>query len=257
MKIVVAYKWAADYQEARVNSHGDVDWSRARPAVSEYDAVAMEVARRVANATSGEVIGLCVGGQAAGSAIATKTALARGLDRTVVVVDEALPDAGTTQIAETLAKAIQHIGDVDLVLAGDSSIDVAAKMVSSVLAGWLGWPALTDVAVVEADDQGLRLTRPMAGGAETFRVSGPAVVALSADAVQPRTPGMKDILAAGKKPVERLDLAALGVSESTPYAVRERARPQRAARKQQVIDASDETQAANELVGILRNAGVL
>ena len=42
-----------------------------------------------------------------------------------------------------LAELIRHIGDVDLVITGDSSVDVAAKMVPTVLAGELGgrpWP---------------------------------------------------------------------------------------------------------------------
>lgn len=256
MKIVVAYKWSADYQEATVNPQGEVDWSRARPVVSTYDAVAIEVARQLANSVSGEVIGVSVGSEKTAAPIATKTAISRGLDRAVVVADPALEGAGTTQIAEVLAKAVEQIGEVDLILAGDSSIDVAAKMVSSVLAGWLDWPAITDVSSVTVDDeQQLLLTRLVPGGSETFRIDTPAVVAITADALVPKTPGMKDILAAGKKSVEAFNLAALDAVESVPYQVRGTARPQHAARKQQVIDTEDATAAAKQLVGILRDAG--
>ena len=139
MKIVVTYKWAADYQETSVGADGRVDWSRARPVVSDYDAVAMEVARQLSESTSGEAIGLTAGGPEVASAMALKTALARGLDRGIAVADETLASAGTARYAQVLARAIERIGGVDLVLAGDSSIDVAAKMVHVLVAGHLGW----------------------------------------------------------------------------------------------------------------------
>ena len=51
MKIVVAYKWTSDPEEATVGADGTVDWSRARPGISTYDPVAIEVARGLAAAT--------------------------------------------------------------------------------------------------------------------------------------------------------------------------------------------------------------
>jgi electron transfer flavoprotein alpha/beta subunit len=51
MKIVVAYKWTRDPEEARAGADGTVDWSRAKPGLSAYDPVAIELARRLAEAT--------------------------------------------------------------------------------------------------------------------------------------------------------------------------------------------------------------
>ena len=42
MKIVVAYKWTCDPEEATVRADGTVDWSRAKPGLSAYDPVAIE-----------------------------------------------------------------------------------------------------------------------------------------------------------------------------------------------------------------------
>ena len=50
MRIVVAYKWACDPEEATVRAGGTVDWSRAKPGLSAYDPVAIEVARQFAGA---------------------------------------------------------------------------------------------------------------------------------------------------------------------------------------------------------------
>jgi len=258
MKIVVAYKWTSDPEEATVGSDGHVDWSRARPGISTYDPVAIELARRLATENGAELIGVTVGGKGVGVPLATKAVLARGLDRVVVVEDDSLTHAGQAELAAAVAAAVRHIGDVDLVITGDSSVDVAAKMVPTVLAGELGWPALAEVTDVGGQPGALRVGRAVPGGAQVLEVSGPAVLAASADATTPHVPGMKDLLAAGKKPVEHVDLASLEVApRRAVMTLTGRARPARKVRKQQILDTSDPAAAAAELVKALRAVGAL
>jgi len=258
MRIVVAYKWTCDPEEATVRADGTVDWSRAKPGISTYDPVAMELARGLAQAAGAELIGVTAGGKGVGAAIASKAALSRGLDRVVIIEDESLADAGRAELAAVLAEAVRHIGDVDLVITGDSSVDVAAKMVPTVLAGRLGWPAVAEVTAATSQDGQLRVERAIPGGTQVLEISGPAVLAAAADAAVPHVPGMKDLLAAGKKPVEQLDLAALNVpAGSAVVTVTGRSRPDRKARKGQLIDATDPAAAAAELVSALHGAGAL
>lgn len=258
MKIVVAYKWAPNPQDATVDAAGVVDWSRAKPGVSEYDPVAGEMARRLADATGGEVIGLTAGTKRVDSTMARKAALSRGFDRAVIVADDSLEDAGTAQLAAVLAAAVRHIGDVDLVITGDSSVDVGAKMVPTVLAGQLGWPAVAEVSAVSGEAGLLRVERAVMGGTQVLEISGPAVLAASTDAAVPRVPGMKDILAAGKKPVETLEVADLDLpASSATVTVKDTSRPDLLARKGQMIDTADPEAAAAELVTALRGAGLL
>jgi electron transfer flavoprotein beta subunit len=69
---------------------------------------------------------------------------------------------------------------------------------------------------------------------------------------------MKDLLAAGKKPVEHLELTAVNVpARSAVMTVKGRSRPDRKARQGQLIDATDPAAAAAELVAALRGAGAL
>ena len=257
MRIVVAYKWASNPQEAVVGVDGHVDWSRARPGISEYDPVAIELARHLADETGGEVIGLTAGTRVAGSAIACKSALSRGLDRTVVVEDDRLEGSGTTEVAGLLAAAVRYIGDVDLVLTGDSSVDVGAKMIPTVLAGCLGWPAISDVTSVAVRSGSLQVERSVPGGVEIIEIVGPAVVAASADAAVPHVPGMKDLLAAGSKPVEHLAAALDLAVPDVAITVRGTSRPNFKARKGQMIDASDPAVAAAVLVSALSGTGKL
>jgi len=258
MRIVVAYKWTCDPEEATVGADGTVDWSRAKPGLSAYDPVAIELVRRFADAAGAELIGVTVGGKGVGAPIASKAALGRGLDRVVIVEDGSLADAGRSELAAVLAEVIRHIGDVDLVVTGDSSVDVAAKMVPTVLAGELGWPAVAEVTSITGQVGTLRVERAIPGGVQVLEISGPAVLAAAADAAVPRVPGMKELLAAAKKPVELLDLAALKVPpRNAGMTVAGRARPERKVRKGQLIDTADPAAAAAELVTALRAAGAL
>ncbi len=258
MRIVVAYKWTCDPEEATVRADGTVDWSRAKPGISTYDPVAIELARGLAQATDAELIGVTAGGKGVGAAIASKAALSRGLDRVVTIEDESLTEAGQSALAAVLAAAIRHIGQVDLVITGDSSVDVAAKMVPTVLAGELGWPAVAEVSAASSQDGTLRVERAVPGGTQVLEISGPAVLAAAADAAVPHVPGMKDLLAAGKKPVEHLELAALDVpGTGAVMTVTGRSRPDRKARKGQILDTADPAAAAAELVTALRGAGAL
>lgn len=138
MKIVVAYKWAANPQDAEIRPDGTVDWSRAKGAVSEHDPVAFELARRLADATGGEVVGLTVGAAAIDTPLARKAALSRGLDTLVMVADDQLAGADGTRLAAVIAGAIQSIGDVAVVIAGESSVDIGDRQVAMTVAGQLG-----------------------------------------------------------------------------------------------------------------------
>jgi len=258
MKIVVAYKWAPNPQDAEVRPDGTVDLSRAKSAVSEYDPVAFELARRLADATGAEVIGLTVGAAAIDTPLARKAALSRGLDRLVLVADDALAGADGTRLAAVLAAAVTAIGEVDVVLAGDSSIDVAEGQVPLTVAGQLGWLGLSRVSSVVADGEGLTVERDLPGGVTVLAVQTPVVLAATADAVVPKVAGMKDILAAAMKPVEVLALADLAVpGAQVSLTTLATARPAGGERQAVLFDAADPATAASQLVGALRQAGAL
>ena len=254
MKIAVAYKWAPNPQHATVADDGTVDWGRAKASVSEYDQVAIEVGRRLADATGAELVGLTAAGAESGSAMARKTALSRGLDRLAVATDESLVGASAGRTAKALAALVQAIGEVDLVLTGDASQDLGAQMVPGVLAAELGWPVLTNVTSITGTVGDLTVERVLETGTQTLRVTVPAVLALASDAAVPRVPGMKDILSAGKKPTDVVDVAS---PAADPVAVVSTAPPAMKARKRRVVDGSDPAAAAAELVAALRADKVL
>jgi len=257
MKIVVTYQWAPDPQEATVASDGTVDFSRAKPAISDYDATAIQVGRDLADATGAQLIGLSVGGAASATPVATKAALSRGLDEVVVISDPAVEGTGTLQTAKVIAAAVTGLGEVALVLTGDTSIDNGAKMVPAVVAGLLGWPGLTDVKTIELTGADVTAIRTLPDGVQTLALTAPAVIAVAADAAKPKAPGMKDVMAAGKKPVTVKALADVGVVPAGEGALRSTGKLAAPARKGVRIDTTDPAAAATELVSALRAAGAV
>lgn len=257
VRVAVAYKWAASPQEAEISSDGIVDWSRAKAGFGDYDAVAAELARRLSDQTGGELIGISVGGSAIASSLARKGALSRGLDRLSLVADLPESQQGPAGTASALAKLVAEIGDIDVLVAGDASADMAASVVPAMTAARLGWPVITDVSSITAEDGRLRLVRSVVGGTETLSVACPVVVVAAADAVKARVPGMKDILAAGKKPTEQVAHASLGAAPAPEPARLTRGPSTGPDRGRHLVGGSDAGEAGDELVSALKGAGIL
>lgn len=257
MRVAVAYKWAANPQEAKISSDGIVDWSRAKAGFGDYDAVAAELARRLTDQTGGELIGISVGGSAIASSLARKGALSRGLDRLSLVADLPESQQGPAGTASALAKLVAEIGDIDVLVAGDASADMAASVVPAMTAARLGWPVITGVSSITAENGRLRLVRSVAGGTETLSVACPVVVVAAADAVKARVPGMKDILATGKKPTEQVAHATLGAAPAPEPARLTRGPSTGPDRGRQLVGGSDAGEAGDELVSALKGIGIL
>lgn len=252
MTVVVAYKWAANPQDATVADSGDVDWSRARAMLSEYDPAAIALGRRVADAQNVACVGVTVGSADAGSPMARKSALSRGLDRALAVADDQVTGWDRTRVGQALAALVRRVDGADLVLAGEASIDENARVVPALVAGFLGWPCLLDVTEVVAADNGWRLTQQVGDRVRTVQVPGPVVASVTATALAAPVPGMRDIMAAAKKPFEAVDPADLDLTARSATVVARRRAPQ-PERAQQVFTGDD---AVARLVEALRSAGV-
>lgn len=243
MKIIVVFKWSRNPQDARVGVDGSVDWRGVKMAVSDDDPAAMEIAAAIA--AGGEIIGLTLGdGDVAWAA-------ARGAASTVVVTD-ALTDVDSSVTGAVLAAAIRRIEGVDAVLIGDSAWDYG---VVAALSGQLGWPAVAGVVSAETEQGCLRVTRKMGSASQVLEVKGPVVLAVSASRDEQNAPGMKEVLAARKKPVERLALADLGLAPAAAVNSKGTRFPDTPPAR--IIDGNDPVTACEQLMAALRADGVL
>mgnify|MGYP001005726244 CR=1 FL=1 len=201
MKVVVAYKWARNSADALVRADGSIDWRNAKMVAGEDDPAALQVGKELTGSTGGQLVGLTIGDGDA------SWVLARGAAETLSI-DDAPFVGDNAQTAAVLAAGVARIGDVDVVVIGDSKQDPG---VSVALAGHLGWPSIVGVTSAEFDAGRVVAHRRTGGNRETLAVSTPVVIGVSAEAETDVVPGMKELLAARKRPVTKVSLADLGV----------------------------------------------
>ena len=236
MNIVVPFKAVADDQDIVVASDGTLDRTRARRIVSIYDLNAFEAAARLAEQHEGSrVVAVTVADAASNDSKLKKNVLSRGIDELAMVADDSCADLDARATAGQLASLIESLDGYDLVVCGDGSADVYAQQVGVQLAHALDVPCVTGVSSIKAVDGGIVVDRMLETTVETVEVSLPAVITVTPDVAVPRIPGMKDILAAGKKP-SRVDEP----QELLPASIEvlaERA-PEQAKRKGELYDAA-------------------
>lgn len=223
--------------------------------LDDTDRYGIEVGLQLAEATGGSVV--LVSMSPAGNLQGIRQALAMGADKAVVVSDPALRGSGALVTARVLAAAIKR-EEVDLVVAGTESTDGYAGVVPQQLAELLGMPALTFARKVEHVDGRLRIERQTAAGYDVVEAALPAVVSVTAGAVEPRYPTFKGIMQAKQKTVDQPTAAELGVdsvgAEGSGQNISEvRPAPERAAGRKVV----DEGEAYLEIVKLLEQAKVV
>jgi electron transfer flavoprotein beta subunit len=244
MKIVVVFKWARDPDDAAIRSDGSVDWRGAKMAAGEDDPAAVVVGRAVAAASGCAVVGLTIGDGDA------SWALARGIEQVVAVPDApSLADNAAT--AGLLAAAIGWIGEVDVVVIGDAE---AYPGVPAALAGVLGWPAVLGVSAAAFADGRLVATRRIGDREQTVSLGLPAVLAVAAASAEKHAPGMKEILAARRRPIVAVSLAELGTGPPGGLESRGTCVPE--VRSARIFEGSPAS-TARKLVAALRADGVL
>jgi electron transfer flavoprotein beta subunit len=246
MRIAACIKAAPDDADIVVGRDRALDFSRAQWKVGSYDLNAIEAARQLADQAGGEVIGVSLGAEALANTKLRKDVLSRGLDSLVVVAGD--PDADSFQTATALAEAITGMGGADLVLLGAGSSDRYAQQVGNQLGALLGLPTLNQVDAIEPDGGALRVRRVLEDAEQVLSVELPAVLSVTSGINTPRIAGMKDILAAGKKPV--IEATATLPASSTRLVSLLGA--EQVDRRRQIVDG-DPVEAAQQLAQFLKS----
>jgi len=195
----------------RLNGAGTwVDESNITFALNDYDRYALEEALRLKDAGKAtEVVALTVGPERAATAL--RTALATGADRAIHVKDEALTGADPLGIARAIAAAIKDEGFA-LILAGLQADDDNYTQTPGLVARLLGRPCATAVLKIEPGDGVVKVERELENQrVQVVEMTLPAVVAVQTGLNEPRYASLKGIMAAKKKEIRTVDLAAIGL----------------------------------------------
>lgn len=211
MKIAVLVKevpdtWGdrrIDPATKRVDRSGEV-------VIDEINEKAVEAALLVKEANSGSEVTVVTMGPA-NAQDAIRKSLAMGADNGIHLVDDGLAGSDALQTSAALAAALGGRG-FDLVITGNESTDGRTAAVPAMLAERLGLAQLGFLRTLDVTGDVVSGERMTDEGHVEVRASLPALVSVTEQIAEARYPNFKGILAAKKKPVEKLGLGDLGIA---------------------------------------------
>ncbi len=230
------------------------------PVINPFDEQAVEAALRIKDQHGGKITALTVGSSSAVDVV--RHALSMGADEGVIISDAAFEGSDSFSTAYILAKAIQKIGEYDIVLCGRQAADWDIGAVGSLIAENLGIPVVTLASKVEVANGGLRVERVVIGGYEVVELSPPAVITVSNELGQPRLPSGWGIIAAARKQIPTWTASDLQMEASLVGATNARSNllklfiPVRE-RKCEIMSGESVAEAVANLANKLRQDGVI
>jgi electron transfer flavoprotein beta subunit len=186
---------------------------------------------------------------------ALRNAMAMGADDSFLV--EAPESLDSFSVAKALKGAIDKSGKKpDLILAGKQAIDDDALQVPQILAQLLNLPSVSVVVGFELNGTQIKVKREIDGGAlEVYEVATPAVIACNKGLNTPRYASLPGIMKAKSKPLTKLSLADVGVTDADRKVIYSgfKLPPEKpAGKKFTATDKAEAPKVVAEVVGLLR-----
>ena len=178
--------------------------------MSDFDKNALEEAIRIKEKLGGEIITLTVSSEDAKAVL--REGLALGADKAYWLNDPALQGTDTWGTAYVLAEMVKKIGEFDLILCGDSSLDSFSGLVGPRLSEMLNVPQITSVGKVTVEGDAVIAERSLEDASETVKAKMPALISVTREINQPRIPSLMMIMKASKKEVVAWSLKDLNVT---------------------------------------------
>ena len=169
------------------------------PVISPYDEEALEIAIRLKEKIGGKVVALSVSGKEEVGVL--RHAVAMGADEGILLKIENHVDVDGFNTAEVLSKAIQKIGDCDLILCGKESSDWERGVTGPVMALNLGIDAVAGVRNVTSDGEALCIEKETEDGFEKWLVTAPVLITVCGLNEKPRIPTGMGIIKAARKAI--------------------------------------------------------
>jgi electron transfer flavoprotein beta subunit len=209
--MLVCMKQAVDVSQLKVDpATRHLVTAGAPRKMSDFDKNALEEAIRIKEKLGGEIITLTVSSEDARAVL--REGLALGADKAYWLNDPALQGADTWGTAYVLAEMVKKIGEFDLILCGDSSLDSFSGLVGPRLSEMLNVPQITSVGKVTVEGDAVIAERSLEDASETVKAKTPALISVTREINQPRIPSLMMIMKASKKEVVAWSLKDLNVT---------------------------------------------
>jgi len=168
--------------------------------INPLDRNALEAALLIKEQSAAHITVISMGPPPAGDIV--KECLALGADNGILLSDPSFAGADAFATAYTLAKAIEKVAAVDVVLCGRASSDGATEWVGPELAIFLDMPVVTMVReFVESEGTSWKVKADLENGYRLVQVELPAVFTVTQDVNTPHTLSFSGIIKARKKEI--------------------------------------------------------
>ncbi|MFH1135932.1 MAG: electron transfer flavoprotein subunit beta/FixA family protein [Pseudomonadota bacterium] len=200
MNIIVCIKQVPDAKNVRLDPVTNVmKREGVESIINPYDMYAVECALRLRDQFGGKVTALTMGPPQAEQAL--RQTVEYGVDEAVLLSDRAFAGADTWATSYTLAKAVEKIGEFDLIVCGKQASDGDTAQVGPGLAERLNLPYVCFVRrLAAADPEGrkLRVERMMDDGFDLVETPLPALITVVKEIAEPRVPSVRGKMKAKK-----------------------------------------------------------
>ncbi|MCF7886429.1 MAG: electron transfer flavoprotein subunit beta/FixA family protein [Candidatus Marinimicrobia bacterium] len=201
MKLIVPIKQVPETSNVKMDPEtGTMVRSGVEQIINPLDLYAIEAAIRLKEKFGGEIITLTMGPPSADKAL--REAIAMGCDRGILLSHKDFAGADTWSTSYVLAKAIEKIGDYDVIFCGERATDGDTGQVGPGIASWLKIPFLTYVSGIDQTNQEtMTVERNVEAGYQILKIQKPCLFTVVKEINFPRLPTLK-----GKKKARDIEI---------------------------------------------------
>lgn len=263
MRIIAPIKQVPDMSQVKFDMEkGKVDRSSAGAEINPFDLNALEAAVQIKEKLPGTITAISMGPSSAETAL--RDALSRGANDAILLVDKEFAGADTLATSYTLAAAIKKLGEFDLIICGEKTVDGDTGQVGAEIAEHLGIPHIAYVSRIEEIGEKIVVRCEMEGIRYTMESDFPLLITVTKDINVPRLPSFSEKLKARKAEIRiwtAKDLAVFGDQSrfgvrGSPTTVHQVTVPNEAGRKGEIFRASVDI-AIERIVEALRQARIM
>ncbi len=198
MNIIVCAKQVVDVSEIKIDPNTNKPILAGIPnKISDIDKNAMEEAIKIKEANGGKITVLTIGPADAKEKI--KELLAMGADEGVLITPPEKTDYFI--ISNILAGAIKKIGEYDIIICGEASIDLFSGQIGPRIAGILNMPQITYAQSTKVEKDKITSDKNLGDKSVSMQSAYPVLLTVTKEINEPRLPSLMQILAAANKPI--------------------------------------------------------
>lgn len=198
MNIVVLIKQVPDMDKVKFDSEkGLVDRTSAGVEINPFDLNALEAAVIIGEATESKVTAVTMGPPRGTESL--REAVSRGADDGILLSDKFFGGADTKATSLTLASALKKMENIDIIFAGEKTVDGDTGQVGAEVAEYLNIPHISYVdEILEVTDEYIKVVSDILDGRFVKKVNYPVLMTVTKDINVPRIPSFKNKMKARK-----------------------------------------------------------